>query len=66
MMEKKLQLIQDQKIKELILLDNYLKSQKATEKQLSSLKKDQKSFDIKNQTKNISKECKKNFIFRFR
>ena len=65
-MEKKLQLIQDQKIKELILLDNYLKSQKATEKQLSSLKKDQKSFDIKNQTKNISKECKKNFIFRFR
>jgi response regulator of citrate/malate metabolism len=64
LLEKKLKLIEDQKTKELILLDNYLKSLKSTEKQLKHLNKDQSDFSIKNMTKNITKECKLNKLIK--
>jgi hypothetical protein len=57
-LEKKLRMVQNQKTKELILLDNYLKSLKTTEKQLKSIEKDQADFNLKTTSKKITKECK--------
>jgi hypothetical protein len=57
-LEKKLRMVQNQKTKELILLDNYLKSLKTTEKQLKNIEKDQADFKLKNASKKITKECK--------
>ena len=62
-MEKKLLLLENQKIKELILLDGYIKSQRRTEKQLSELKMEQNNFNNKNLKKNVTKECKFNNYF---
>ena len=62
-MEKKLLLLENQKIKELILLDGYIKSQRRTEKQLSELKMEQNDFNNKNLKKNVTKECKFNHYF---
>ena len=53
-MEKKLLLLENQKIKELILLDGYIKSQRRTEKQLSELKMEQNDFNNKNLKKNVN------------
>ena len=62
-MDKKLLLLENQKIKELILLDGYIKSQRRTEKQLSELKMEQNDFNNKNLKKNVTKECKFNHYF---
>ena len=62
-MEKKLLLLENQKIKELILPDGYIKSQRRTEKQLSELKMEQNDFNNKNLKKNVTKECKFNHYF---
>ena len=54
---KKLHLLEDQKTKELILLDSYIKSLNSTETQIKRLKSDESSFSNKNLTKNVTSEC---------
>ena len=59
-LEKKLSLLEDQKTKELILLDTYIKSLNTTETQITKIKTDKLTFSTKNLTKNVTQECKIN------